>query len=113
GAAAGRGGAAGGGGAGGAGGLGGAAGANFSMAVKPSPVNGASTVTDPTASGGSSVGLASSGNGAQATALPAATTLAIHYASVSVGTISVSVNGGAAVKVNVHSTGATTGSFIY
>jgi len=81
--------------------------------VKPTPVGGASTVTDATASGGSSVGLGASGNGAQATGLPAASKLAIHYASVSVGTISVSVNGGAAVKVNVHSSGALTGSFLY
>ena len=45
--------------------------------------------------------------------VPAASKLAIHYASVSVGTISVSVNGQPAVKVNVHSSGAITGSFLY
>lgn len=109
----GAGGRAGAGGVSGAGGSAGAAGASFSMPVKPTPVSGASAVTDPAATGGSSVGLAGSGNGAQATGVPAASKLAIHYASVSVGTISVSVNGGTAVKVNVHSTGALTGSFIY
>ncbi len=108
--AAGRGGA---GGAVGTGGSAGAAGAAFSMTEKPTPAGGASTVTDSGAAGGSSVGLPNSGNGAQVTGLPAASKLAIHYASVSVGTISVSVNGGAAVKVNVHSSGALTGSFIY
>jgi len=101
------------GGSSGAAGVGGAAGSRVSTPVNPTPVGGASTVADPTASGGSSVGLASTGNGAQAAGLPAGSKLAIHYASMSVGTISVSVNGGPAVKVNVHSTGALTGSFIY
>ncbi len=109
----GAGGRAGGGGMGGTAGSAGAAGSSFSMPVKPTAVTGASMVSDPAASGGSSVGLGTAGSGAQATGLPAASKLAIHYASVSVGTISVSVNGGAAVKVNVHSTGATAGSFIY
>ncbi|MGD0837768.1 MAG: alpha-L-fucosidase, partial [Polyangia bacterium] len=45
--------------------------------------------------------------------LPAASKLAIHYASVSVGTISAAVNSQAVVKVNVHSSGAMTGSFLY
>ncbi len=70
-------------------------------------------MTDPGASGGSSVGLAGNGQGAEATGLPAASRLAIHYATVSTGTISVSVNGGTSRKVNVHSTGALTGSFLY
>ena len=69
-------------------------------------------MTDSAANGGSSIGLASTGQGAQVTATTAATQLAIHYASTSVGTISVSVNGQAAVKVNVHSSGALTGSFL-
>jgi alpha-L-fucosidase len=70
-------------------------------------------VTDTGASGGSSVGLAGNGQGVEATGLPAASRLAIHYATVSTGTISVSINGGTARKVNVHSTGALTGSFLY
>ena len=70
-------------------------------------------MTDSSASGGSSIGLANTGQGAQVTGTPAASKLAIHYASVSVGTISVSVNGQTVVKVNVHSSGALTGSFLY
>ncbi|HZL20366.1 MAG TPA: alpha-L-fucosidase [Polyangia bacterium] len=69
-------------------------------------------MTDSSANGGSSVGLANTGQGAQVTGTPAASMLAIHYASTSVGTISVSVNGQTAVKVNVHSSGALTGSFL-
>ena len=102
-------------GSGGASGSGGSAvdGGGVATSAKPAPVNGASTVTDSAASGGSSVGLANTGQGAQVASLPTASKLAIHYASVSVGTISVSVNGQTAVKVNVHSSGALTGSFIY
>ncbi|HVT09182.1 MAG TPA: alpha-L-fucosidase, partial [Polyangia bacterium] len=100
-------------GAAGRGGGGGAAGAGFATSLKPTAVGGASAVTDATASGGSSVGLGATGQGAQITGTPAASKLAIHYASTSVGTISVSVNGQAAVKVNVHSSGALTGSFLY
>jgi alpha-L-fucosidase len=85
----------------------------FATPFMPSPVGGASKVTDSAASGGASVGLAGAGQGAEATGLPAASRLAIHYASVSVGTISVSVNGGATRKVNVHSSGALKGSFLY
>ncbi len=85
----------------------------FATPFTPVPAGGASKVTDPAASGGSSVGLAGTGQGAGATGLPAASKLAIHYASVSVGTISVSVNNQTAVKVNVHSSGALTGSFLY
>jgi alpha-L-fucosidase len=85
----------------------------FTISANPVAVNGASTVTDGAASGGTSIGLGGNGQGAEATGLPAASRLAIHYASVSVGTISVSVNGGAARKVNVHSSGALTGSFLY
>jgi alpha-L-fucosidase len=100
-------------GAAGAGGTGGAAcGSVTSTSLKPSGVSGASTVTDSAANGGSSVGLASTGQGAQVTGTTAASMLAIHYASTSVGTISVAINGQAAVKVNVHSSGALTGSFL-
>lgn len=76
-------------------------------------MGGSSTVTDGTASGGSSVGLNNTGQGAQVNGVPASSKLAIHYATVSVGTISVSINGQTPVKVNVHSSGALTGSFLY
>jgi len=88
-------------------------GGGSAVTLKPTPVSGASTVTDGAASGGTSVGLTGTGQGAQVTGTPAASKLAIHYASTSVGTISVSVNGQTAVKVNVHSSGALTGSFLY
>ena len=94
-------------------GSGGQGGAPFATPEKPVPAGGASKVTDATASGGYSVGLGASGQSAQITGAPAASRLAIHYASTSVGTISVSVNGQAARSVNVHSSGALTGSFIY
>jgi alpha-L-fucosidase len=97
----------------GASGMAGAGGAAFATTLTPTPVNGASSVTDGSALGGSSVGLAGTGQGAQIKSSPAASKLAIHYASTSVGTISVSVNGQTAVKVNVHSSGALTGSFLY
>jgi alpha-L-fucosidase len=70
-------------------------------------------VPDTGASGGSSVGLGGTGQAAEAAGLPAASRLAIHYATVSTGTISVAVNGAPARKVYVHSTGALTGSFLY
>ncbi|MGE5788465.1 MAG: alpha-L-fucosidase [Myxococcales bacterium] len=81
--------------------------------AKPVAVGVATKVTDGSASGGYVVGLTSTGQGAQVTGLPAASKLAIRYASVSVGTISVSLNGQTARKINVHSSGALTGSFIY
>jgi len=89
------------------------AGGGSATSLKPTAVGGASTVTDGSASGGSSIGLGGTGQGAQVTGTPAGSKLAIHYASTSVGTISVSVNGQTAVKVNVHSSGALTGSFLY
>jgi alpha-L-fucosidase len=97
----------------GGGGAGGGAGGGVAVTLKPTAVGGASTVTDGSAMGGSSIGLNGTGQGAQVTGTPAGTKLAIHYASTSVGTISVSVNGQTAVKVNVHSSGALTGSFLY
>jgi len=98
---------------GGSGGAGSVDAGGFATPFTLAPVGGGSKVTDPGASGGSSVGLAGNGQGAEATGLPAASRLAIHYATVSTGTISVSINGGTARKVNVHSTGALTGSFLY
>ena len=76
-------------------------------------IGGASKVADRDASGGSLVGLSKPGQGVKFTKLPAASKLAIRYASVSVGTISVAVNDQPARKVNVHSSGALTNSFLY
>lgn len=71
------------------------------------------TTADNSASGGYTVSLAESGDGITFSNLPEAKKLAICYASLKVGTVSVLVNGQPAVKVNVHSSGAVTGSFLY
>ena len=77
------------------------------------PVGGAATVVDSAASGGCLVGLAKPDAGLRFDGLPAASKLAIRYASVDVGTISVAVNDQPARKVNVHSSGATTEAFLH
>jgi alpha-L-fucosidase len=76
------------------------------------PVGGAAKVPDGAASGGLLVSLAQPGQGVNFTGLPAASKLAIRYASVTNGTISVAVNNQPARKVNVHSSGALTNSFL-
>ncbi len=76
-------------------------------------VGGASRVSDGAASGGSLVRLTTPGQGIKFARLPVASKLAIRYASVEVGTISVAVNGQPARKVNVHSSGALTNSFLH
>ena len=76
-------------------------------------VGGASKVADNAASGGNLVSLTKPGQGVRFTGLPAASKLAIRYASVSVGTISVVVNERSPRKVNVHSSGALTNSFLH
>ena len=76
-------------------------------------VSGSSKVADNAASGGYLVNLAKSGQGVRFTNLQAGGKLAIRYTSMSVGTISVAVNDQMALKVNVHSSGALTGSFLY
>ncbi len=71
-----------------------------------------SKVADGSASGGSLVGLSKPGDGVKFADLPAASKLAIRYASVEVGTISVAVNDQPVRKVNVHSSGAVSNSFL-
>ena len=75
-------------------------------------IGGAFKVADATASGGCLVGLTKPGEGIRFAGLPAASKLAIRYASVGVGTISVAVDDQPARKVNVHSSGALTNSFL-
>ena len=75
-------------------------------------VGGASKMSDRGASRGSQVRLGELGEGIKFTRLPAAGKLAIRYASTNVGTISVAVNDQPARKVNVHSSGALTNSFL-
>ncbi|HZR20639.1 MAG TPA: alpha-L-fucosidase [Verrucomicrobiae bacterium] len=76
-------------------------------------LRGASRLTDNTASGGYLVRLSSPGDGVKFVGVPPAGKLAIRYASVEVGTISVAVNDQPARKVNVHSSGALTNSFLH
>src|SRR5665647_2386441 len=76
-------------------------------------MGGASNLTDSKASGGHTVSLIKSGDGISFTSLQSASKLAIRYASLEVGTISVAINGQPALKVNVHSSGALAGSFLY
>jgi alpha-L-fucosidase len=76
-------------------------------------VGGASKVADGAASGGCLVSLAEPGQGVRFAGLSAAGKLAIRYASVEAGTISVAVNDQPARKVNVHSSGALTSSFLH
>lgn len=76
-------------------------------------VGGVSKIADPSASGRYLVGLTKEGQTLTFVNLTAAGKLAIRYASVEVGTVSVSVNGQPSVKVNIHSSGALTGSFLY
>jgi alpha-L-fucosidase len=75
-------------------------------------VGGASKVSDGAASGGYLAGLAKPGQGVKFAGLAVASKLAIRYASVEVGTISVAVNDQPARKVNLHSSGALTNSFL-
>jgi alpha-L-fucosidase len=75
-------------------------------------IGGASRLSDRGASGGYLFSLTQAGHGVNFTHLPAGSTLAIQYASLSVGTISVAVNNEPARKVNIHSSGALTGSYL-
>jgi alpha-L-fucosidase len=81
-------------------------------AEKAARIGGASKIADRGASGKSTVALSKAGDSIKFTRLPAAGKLAIRYASTNVGTISVAVNGQPARKVNVHSSGAFTNSFL-
>ncbi|WP_167608017.1 alpha-L-fucosidase [Maribellus sediminis] len=76
-------------------------------------VGGTTKGLDEAASGGQIVRLNKPGDGIELSEFPAANKLAIRYASVKVGTISVSVNNQPERKVNVHSSGAFTGYYIY
>jgi alpha-L-fucosidase len=72
----------------------------------------AAEVVDLTASAGRLASLSEVGKGIKFDAIPTATKLAIRYASTNVGTISVAVNDQPPRKVNVHSSGALTNSFL-
>lgn len=76
-------------------------------------IGGASRLIDNAASGGYLASLAKAGQALTFAALPASGRIAIRYASVKTGTISVTVNNRQAIKVNIHSSGESTGSFLY
>ena len=76
-------------------------------------VIGASKLADSNASGGYSISLDKTGQAIKFDNMPASGKLAIRYASINVGTISVIINGLPEIKVNVHSSGAFTGSYIF
>ena len=75
-------------------------------------VGGSSKIADRDSSSGYLVSLTDPGHGVRFTGLPAGRKLAVRYASLSAGTITVVVNGTPACKVNVHSSGALTGSYL-
>lgn len=75
--------------------------------------NGASKLADSKASGGCLVNLTKPGQAIQLTNLQFSNKIAIRYATTAVGTISVTVNNQPVRKVNIHSSGALTGSFLY
>ena len=75
-------------------------------------VGGASKVADKEASGGYLVSLTKPEDGITFSGLPAAGKLAIRYASLGVGLINVAVNNQPIQKINIHSTGNLTSSFL-
>jgi alpha-L-fucosidase len=75
-------------------------------------IGGASKVADGEASGGFLVSLTKPDDGISFTGLPASGKLAIRYSSLGVGLISVTVNNQPMQKLNVHSSGNLTGSFL-
>jgi alpha-L-fucosidase len=74
---------------------------------------GASILTDGSASKGYIASLAKPGQALSFSNLPVSSRLAIRYASKNVGTVSVTINDQSKTKVNIHSSGAFTGSFLY
>ena len=76
-------------------------------------IGSASKAPDSKASGGCVVCLTKPGEGIKFSNMQIAGKLAIRYASVLVGTISVTVNNQLTRKVNIHSSGDLMGSFLY
>ncbi len=75
-------------------------------------IGGASKVAGREASGGYYVSLTKPEDGITFSGLPAAAKLAVRYASLGVGVINIAVNNQPVQKLNIHSTGNLTGSFI-
>ena len=76
-------------------------------------IKGVVKVADSAAHGGYLISLTKAGQGIRLTNLPASSKMAIRYASQNVGTISVIVDNQPVHKVNIHSSGAFTGSFLH
>lgn len=76
-------------------------------------ITAAPRVIDRGAFGAASVELTNSSQVIQFAQMSAASRLAIRYASTNVGTISVAINDQPARKINVHSSGALTNSFLH
>jgi alpha-L-fucosidase len=76
-------------------------------------LGGASMVTNGADAGRALARLAAPGDGLTFTKLPAASKLAVRYASVTNGTVSIAVNNEPARKVNVHSSGALTNCVLH
>lgn len=82
-------------------------------AEKAELIGGTLKLSDSNASGGYTVSLDKPGEGLKFANLPEAGKLAVRYASMNVGTISVVVNDNPVVKVNIHSSGALTNSYLF
>ena len=70
-------------------------------------------INDNSASGQRLIALEERGDGLLFSKLPSANRMAIRYASLHTGTISLKINKRQQIKINVHSSGALTGSFLY
>ena len=75
-------------------------------------IGGATKIADRDSSAGYLVSLTQPGHGLRFTGAPAGSKLAVHYASMSVGTISITVNDWSTRKMNIHSSGALTSSYL-
>jgi alpha-L-fucosidase len=75
-------------------------------------IGGATKIADRDSSAGYLVSLTQPGHGVTFSGVPAGGKLAIHYASMSAGTITVAVNNKPPCTVNIHSSGALTGSYL-
>ncbi len=76
-------------------------------------IGGTKKISDDSASGKHVVTLRNPGDGLLFPDLPAATTLAIRYATLTTGTFSIAVNNQPPIKINIHSSGSFTESFLH
>jgi alpha-L-fucosidase len=74
-------------------------------------IGGATKIPDRYSSAGYLFSLTQPGHGVRFTGMPAGSKLAITYASMSAGTVTVKVNDRSACQVNIHSSGALTHSY--